>query len=367
MSDGQSDDGEDKSHDPTPQKLKKSREEGEVVHSTEVTSAATYGALYLIIIIMGGWISTNIGSLLKTFLQRPDDVSVALLRSTGGGFALDLVLKLIIGISPVFLGLALATICSLLVQRAVVFAPSKLKPKISRISVISNAKQKYGSNGLFEFFKSFVKLSAILSILFFFFKDRFLEFPALSAFPASSFASVIHRETVFFTGLITIVAVGIATIDYPWKRAQHHKKLMMTFQELKKENKESEGDPAMKNARRERAHALATNHMMDEVPKANVIIVNPTHYAVALMWDRKNGGAPVCVAKGVDEVAARIRKVGTEAGVPIKRDPPIARSIYAVVEIGKEIKREHYAAVAAAIHYADEVQKKSKERFADEA
>ena len=135
----------------------------------------------------------------------------------------------------------------------------------------------------------------------------------------------------------------------------------MTHEELKKESKENEGDPELKRNRRDRAQAIAQNKMLQDVPKADVVIVNPTHYSVALQWHREQGGAPVCVAKGTDEIAARIREIAAESGVPIKSDPPTARAIYATVEIGDEIEREHYAAVAAAIHFADTIRAKAKE------
>jgi len=106
--------------------------------------------------------------------------------------------------------------------------------------------------------------------------------------------------------------------------------------------------------------SIATNKMMHDVPKADVVIVNPTHYAVALQWDRAGGAAPICVAKGVDELAGRIREIAAIAGVPIKSDPPSARAIYASIEVGDEVKREHFAAVAAAIHFADAIREKAK-------
>ncbi len=123
--------------------------------------------------------------------------------------------------------------------------------------------------------------------------------------------------------------------------------------------KEQEGDPTMKQNRRERGQAIARNQMMKDVPSADVVIVNPTHYAVALKWDRKAGGAPICVAKGTDEIALKIREIAAISGVPIRSDPPTARAIHASVEIGEEVKREHYAAVAAAIHFADAMRKKA--------
>jgi len=116
----------------------------------------------------------------------------------------------------------------------------------------------------------------------------------------------------------------------------------------------------MKQSRRERGQEIARNRMMMDVPDADVVIVNPTHYAVALKWDRKTGGAPVCVAKGTDEIALKIREVATMSGVPIRSDPPTARAVHATVEIGDEILHEHYAAVAAAIHFADAMRKKAR-------
>jgi flagellar biosynthetic protein FlhB len=135
---------------------------------------------------------------------------------------------------------------------------------------------------------------------------------------------------------------------------------MMTLEELRQESKESDGDPHMKHARRDRARAIATNRMLLDVPKATVVIVNPTHYAVALRWDGPRSGAPVCVAKGVDEMAARIRTLAAAAGVPIRHDPPAARALFGVVAVGEEVRREHFAAVAAAIHFAERMRRAAR-------
>ena len=135
----------------------------------------------------------------------------------------------------------------------------------------------------------------------------------------------------------------------------------MSHKELRDEYKESEGDPAMKQQRRQRAQDIAMNQMMGDVPSADVVVVNPTHYAVALKWKRGSGEVPVCVAKGVDEVAARIREKAREAGVPIHSDPPTARALHATIEIGQQISQEHYRPVAAAIRFADAMRKRAKE------
>lgn len=362
MSEGQ-DEGQEKSHLPTQRKLEKSREQGETAYSAEVTTAATYLALFVAVLIAGGWMASKAGEAMISFHRNPEAVSAMLMSPAGKNFVMEVIGALFIAIGPLFALLAVATIVSLTAQRAVVFAPNKIMPKLNRLSVIDNAKQKYGPNGLGEFVKSMAKITAIIAILLFAFKDRFLELPGLAAMPVQATGPILLRETIFFLGLITAVATGIAALDMPWKKYRHEKKLMMSFEEIKKESRETEGDPTLKGARQERAREIATNRMMLDVPKANVVIVNPTHYAVALQWDRHQGGAPVCVAKGVDKIAASIRAAASEAGVPIKRDPPTARSIHALVEIGDEIRKEHYAAVAAAIHFADDVRKKAKGQY----
>ena len=358
MSDGSNSDGQEKSHDPTPKKLDQSREKGDVPYSTEVTSASTYCAFFISLLIFSGWTAQRLSHVLATLFQRPEDYVAAILSPSTTHLLSVSFIKILVAVAPFFGFLALASITSIIAQRAYTFAPSKISPKISRISIIANAKQKFGPHGLTEFLKSLSKLLAVMGILFFAFQDRFLSLPALSGLPFQSITLLIQRETIFFIGLTTIAAVFIAAIDLPWRRHQHHNKLKMTYDELKKENKESEGDPSLKGARRRKAEELATNRMMCDVPSADLIMVNPTHYAVALKWKRDGKSAPICVAKGVDEVAAKIREAAASAGVPIHRDPPTTRSMYEFVQIGKEIKREHYAAVAAAMHYADQMRKK---------
>jgi flagellar biosynthetic protein FlhB len=159
-----------------------------------------------------------------------------------------------------------------------------------------------------------------------------------------------------------MIAVAIGGIDLVWQRFDHARKLKMSFQELKEEARQSEGDPHMKAQRRSRAEAIATNRMLLDVPKADVVIVNPTHYAVALKWSRNRGTAPVCVAKGEGEVALRIRTVAGKAEVPIHSDPPTARALHATVEVGREIRPEHYRAVAAAIRFSDRMRQAAKAR-----
>ncbi|MBY0423295.1 MAG: flagellar type III secretion system protein FlhB [Parvularculaceae bacterium] len=360
MSEGEGQSSADKQHAPTQQRIERAREQGDVPYSMEATNAATYAALFLFVVTAGGWSAQQLTTNLGGFFRRPEAIKETLIGARGPDGLVALFSSIAVPVLPLFVALAAAAVVSIVAQRAIVFAPSKLEFKWGRLSPVDNAKQKYGPQGLFEFFKGLLKICAILGIIAFAMRDRVMELPQLAMLPATAFGGIAARETTYFLGLVTVAAAFIAALDFPWRRFSHEHRLRMTHEELKREMKENEGDPHLKYKRRERGQEIARNRMLADVPKANVVVVNPTHYAVALSWDRKKGGAPVCVAKGVDAVAARIREIAAEAGVPIRRDPPTARSIYSLVEIGHEIRREHYAAVAAAIHFADEVRRKMK-------
>jgi flagellar biosynthetic protein FlhB len=173
---------------------------------------------------------------------------------------------------------------------------------------------------------------------------------------------VLFRYLVEFIGIILVILAVIGVVDLIWQRHDHLRKNRMSRQELLDEIKHSDGDPQVKAQRRQRGREIAMNKMLSDVPQADVVVVNPTHYAVALKWNRAGRGAPVCVAKGVDDVAARIRETAAAAGVPIHSDPPTARALFAAVEIGQEIRPDHYRAVAAAIRFAEAMRLRARER-----
>jgi flagellar biosynthetic protein FlhB len=168
----------------------------------------------------------------------------------------------------------------------------------------------------------------------------------------------LFRAAVDVALLATVAALVIGLADLVWQRLHHLSRNRMSRKELEDELREAEGDPMLKGQRRQAAVAIAMNQAAAAVPKADVVIVNPTHYAVALAWDRGAGRAPVCVAKGVDEVALQIRRLAAEAGVPLRSDPPTARALHATVAVGEEIPRSHFRAVAAAIRFADKVRQR---------
>ncbi|PQA88873.1 flagellar type III secretion system protein FlhB [Hyphococcus luteus] len=359
MSEKPEDSGQEKSHEPTQSRIDKARREGDVAQSKEANAAASYVGFYLALAAASSGAAAALAFHLSQLFDRPEAFAKQAFSGDGSAFIAKLSGVALEAVAPFLILPALGVLASLFAQQAIAFAPSKIQPKFSRLSLVSNAKKKYGPDGLSEFAKSAAKLIAICIMFGAFYAHRFTTLPLDARFPAQGVPQAILREGVIFAGMIVLFSTAIALVDVPWSRHRHNQKLKMTLEELKKETKEQEGDPAMKQNRRERGQAIARNQMMQDVPEADVVIVNPTHYAVALKWDRKGGGAPVCVAKGVDELALKIREVAAVSGVPIRSDPPTARAIHASVEIGDEIQRDQYAAVAAAIHFADAMRKKA--------
>lgn len=360
MADQQQDSSQEKTLDPTPQRLQRARREGDVPKSQDLQTAAGYLGLLLALFISGGAIALGVAEPIFELIERPDEM-VGLLFAPGGGDVLFALLgSAFIAAAPLLLAPMIAALVALLAQRAIVFAPTKIAFKLSRINPIKNAGQKFGPSGLFEFLKSLFKLIAIGVLLFIIVAYTHDGFEAFILVDARSMLELLADEATTLLIAATIVVGVIAFIDVFWQQAQYIKRLRMTVQEARDEMKESEGDPHVKTARRQRARDIANNRSLEDVPRADVVIVNPTHYAVALKWSRAPGVAPEVVAKGVDLIAARIREIATENGVPIHSDPPTARALYAALEVGDEIQPEHYQAVAIAIRFADTMRQRGE-------
>lgn len=361
MSDENEDSGE-KSHDPTEQRLEDARKKGDVAKSVDLLAASAYLGFLLSLFIAGSSAVTHSGELMMSFLSRADTLAPRVLSMGGGLLTGQITLGLFGALAPLFALPALFVILALIGQQAFVVAPEKLVPKLDRISPLSQAKSKFGPTGLFEFAKSATKLMVISVLVGSFLLSRTDQIVGLTKGTPVDVGRELADISIALLIQIAVVAFAIGAIDYLWQRHDHMRKLRMTFQELRDEHKRSEGDPFVKGQRRRRAEDIVNNKMMQDVPTASVIIVNPTHYAVALKWDRATGGAPVVVAKGVDNVALRIREVAGDARVPIHSDPPTARALEAGTEIGMEIDPAHYQAVAAAIRFAEAMRRRAKDR-----
>lgn len=355
-------DDSDKSHEPSQQKLDEARKKGEIVRSSDLSVAASYAGLLLALSVTGTSSVMQLGSTLKGLIGQADRLVEPFFDGSGGPVVLRLMSEAALGVVAVFALPALCVLGVIVAQRAFVVTPSRIKPKLSRISVISNARNKFGRGGLFEFAKSFSKLAIYSCVLFFFLKSR-MEGMVATVETSPAFAmSFLASLCVEFLFVVLLIAVSIGGLDYLWQRHEHLRKNRMSHKELRDQSKEFEGDPHMKQSRRQKAQEIASRRMMQDVPSADVVIVNPTHFAVALKWSRLPGAAPVCVAKGVDEIALRIREIAAEASVPIHSDPPTARALHASTEIGQEISPEHYRAVAAAIQFSEAMREKVRKR-----
>jgi len=358
---GEEDDS-DKQYDATQKKLDDARAKGDVPRSADLTAAAGYGGFLLAALAFGPASLLAMGSTLEVMLDQADNLSDQIFGGTSAPLTGLFMGDIALGVVPWFAIPAALALVAIIAQRGMIFTPSKLVPKLSRISPLAAMGQKFGRTGLFEFAKSFVKLALYCVILGIYLSAQLPRIVGtIYLTPAMATVELLQLCAGLML-IVLVVALTLGGVDFLWQVAEHNRKNRMSRKELMDEMKESEGDPQLKQQRRQKGISLAMNQMLAEVPKADVIIVNPTHFAVALKWDRKAGRAPVCVAKGVDEIAARIREIATENAIPVHSDPPTARALHATVEIGAEIRHDHYRAVAAAIRFAEMIRKKAAAR-----
>ncbi|KUF09597.1 EscU/YscU/HrcU family type III secretion system export apparatus switch protein [Pseudoponticoccus marisrubri] len=358
---GQEDSAE-KSHEPSQRKLDEARKKGEIARAPDFLTAVAYLGLLVAGTMLGGAMVQGMSEAMLPLLEQPDRLRPLFFEDGATPVAGGLLTAALGPVAPLFVLPGLCVLAALFATRGFAFAGTKLTPKISRLSPVDNAKNKFGRKGLFEFFKSFVKLT-VYSILLALFLRGQLE-PIVGTAQESPAEAILMMTGLMmrFLFIVSLIAVAIGIIDLFWQQAEHRRKNRMSQKELRDESKEAEGDPHLKHHRRRRAQEMAMNQMMRDVPTADVILVNPTHYAVALKWSRRPGSAPTCVAKGQDLVAQRIRDKAQEAGVPIHSNPPATRALFATTELGAEISPEHYMAVAAAIRFAEAMRRKAREK-----
>jgi len=354
-------DDSDKTHEATEHKLRKAREKGELARSADLNTAGSYAGFLLAAIAAGPGAMQQAGSLMMRLLDQPDRIMPLIFTGGPGMAALaGLLLGIAGALSAFFLLPGAVALLSVVAQRSLVFAPARLEPKLSRISPVENAKNKFGPSGLFEFAKSTVKLIAFCVLLGVYLGGQLPRMVASLHADPGQVGALMARMSIEFLAVVMVIALLVGAADFLWQRFDHARRQRMSHKEVRDEHKENEGDPHMKQQRRQKGMEIVSGRMMEDVPESDVVIVNPTHYAVALRWSRAPGAAPVCVAKGVDHLALRIRDLARENGVPVHHDPQVARALHAETEIGQEIDPRHYRAVAAAIRFADAMRRKAR-------
>jgi flagellar biosynthetic protein FlhB len=341
-------DDTEKSEEPTQKRLDEALERGDVVKSQEVNTWFVLGAATLILLSFSGTMSSGLTSLLRGFLGQAHNIPM-----DGRGLVI-ITQKLGIGTIAVvaipFLILMLAAIAGNMVQHRLVWSAESLKPKLAKISPMAGFKRLFSKIALANFLKGLIKLAIVGTVMGVILWPKRNQLDGLVTMDPAVVLLLTRTMSLDVLGAVVAVLAIVAAADYLFQYRQWHEKLKMSLRELKDEFKQTEGDPAIKAKIRQLRVARMKKRMMAEVPKASVIITNPTHYAVALKYDR-GMDAPVCVAKGLDNIALKIREVGTAHDIPIVEIPPLARALYATVEIDEDVPPEHYKAVAEVIGY----------------
>lgn len=335
---------EDRTEAATPRRRARAREEGRVALSRETTSLATLVAGAAMLLLVGPALARSSLHDLAPLLTDYASIGV------GAGSLLALRV-LAASVAPVVLAVLAAAVAATFAQTGFLFHAGALMPDITRVSPLAGLRRLFGIDGLAEAARALAKLVAALLAMRAALLPLLARLPGTPSYPPeSTWPALLHAALLRLAVAAIAVQAAAAALDLGWTRWRHGRSLRMSREDVRQEHKESEGDPAVKGRIRRLRLARARRRMLAAVPKATVVITNPTHYAVALYYQNAHGAAPRVVAKGIDHMAARIRAVAEEHRVPMVANPPLARALHAV-DIDAEIPAEHFQAVAQIIAY----------------
>jgi flagellar biosynthetic protein FlhB len=341
-------DDSEKSLDPTQKRLDEAHERGDVVKSQEVSTWFVMAGAALIVMAFSGTASNGVMTTLRGLVAHSYDI-----RVEGPGFV-GVVARLggeVFAATALPLSLLmLAALAGNLIQHRLVWSAEALTPKFSKISPAAGFGRLASKQSLATFAKGLAKVGLLGAVIGALLWPERARLEGLVTVDPSAILAITHVLAVKMLGTVVAILAVIAAMDYFFQYRQWFERQKMSVAELKDEFKQTEGDPAVKGKIRQIRHTRMSKRMMAAVPTASVVITNPTHYAVALRYER-GMNAPVCVAKGVDFIAQKIREVATAHGIPIVENPALARAVHATVAIDKEIQPEHYKAVAEVIGY----------------
>ena len=341
-------DSTDKTEDPTQKKLDDALQRGDVVKSQEVNNWFIVAGGTLVLMSFAGSMSEGLTATLRGLVANSYRISLD--GPALPGLFQKLGLELIGALAMPFLVLTIAALVGNLVQHRLVWTTEGLSPKFSKVSPLAGFKRLFSKQSLANFAKGIAKLLLLGSIMVALMwpeQDRMEGLIFTDPMALLPFTQVLALKLM---GAVVALLGVVAAADYFFQYRSWFGKQKMSLQELKEEFKQSEGDPTIKGKLRNLRQQRSRKRMMAAVPKASVIITNPTHYAIALQYER-GMEAPICVAKGMDAIALKIREVGGQHGIPIVENPPLARALHATVEIDEPIPAEHYKAVAEVISY----------------
>lgn len=338
-----------KTEDPSERKIEKAKEEGDTAVSQDAKSFIMFiGMLFVIWLVLPLMMKWFYQYTLK-FIENPESIptdpmhfrrllissGLALLKIMAIPFAVFMIFGIIASIS----------------QTGFIYAPKKLEPNWNKLNIFAALPNFINMKKVVESLKGIIKISVITFVAILVVRPYLEKVNLMPSMGTMAILSFIHKIVLLLIFTVVIAVFIIAVADYVYQRYTHLKKLRMTKQEVKDEYKQMEGDPMVKSRIRQIRMERARHRMMENVPKADVVIVNPTHYAVALEYKMEQMDAPIVLAKGLDHLALRIREIAEENEIPVVENPPLARALFASVEIDQAIPPEHFKAVAEVIGY----------------
>lgn len=351
------DDEDDKTHEPTQRKLDEAIKRGDVAKSIEVHTWFAFAGLTLALTVGAGPISSHVGRALTPFLsqahQVPGDPAGMMVAAKAALWIF------LLAVALPFLFAVVAGIGGGIIQHMPLWTPTPLKPQVSRISPLSGFKRLFGKEALVQFVKGLAKLGMIGALAVYLMWSERERLETLARLDVAALLPATQVLMLKLLGGVLALFSFIAAGDLLYAKISWRKRHRMTQRELKEEFKDTEGSPEIKNKVKQIRLARFKKRMMQNIPQATVVITNPTHYAVALRYE-PGMAVPVCVAKGVDSLALRIRQVATEHEVPIIENPPLARALHATVDVDDEIPVEHYQAVAEVIGYVLRLKRRAR-------
>jgi flagellar biosynthesis protein FlhB len=354
-------DGQEKTEQPTHKRLQDARDKGQVAQSQEIKSLAVFGSGLIMIFLTRGIIGQNFSEFSRSLFTSLDKLD---LKST---MLQDYFIKWAIFffsiITPIILVIIVVSLIANIAQSGFNFSTKSLKPKLNRFNLFSNVKKMlFSSSSFIEVIKSLFKLVIIGLFAYIILCNLVAQSFQLVELSVEDTLSFMLDSAYSMIWKIVLLFTLIAAVDYIYKKVKFKKDMMMTKQEIKEEHKQMEGDPKVKQRIRSQMFKMAFKRMMKDVPKADVIITNPTHYAVALKYDMEKDAAPKLLAKGMDELAQRIKKIAVENNVPLHEDVQLARAIYKACDVGDEIPVKLFKAVAQILAYIFQMKKARKRK-----
>lgn len=334
----------------TPKRKRDERKKGNIFQSKDVVSAFSLLIMFFSLKILSSFMYEYIELLIQRNVGRVSQLTQLSTTSATEAFR-DIILSIVILSAPLLVISALVTIVFSVMQTRLLFATEALKFKFSRMNPLEGFKRLFSIRSVVELVKALAKIVLVVAILYNEIMARIEELPSLFHVDILQGVIYIGESVVSMVFTISIIFIGISVLDYAYQWWDYEKNLRMTKQEVKEEYKQLEGDPKIKAQIKEKQRQMSQRRMMQQVPSADVIIRNPTHYAVAIRYKPGENSAPIVIAKGADLVALRIITVAQENNVYITENVPLARALYEAVEIDREIPASFYVAVAEVLAF----------------